>query len=297
MKYDFLDTDVLARLGAIPLESRTPMIGNVAGRHRSPHRGSSVEFAEYRKYVPGDDTRRLDWKAYARSDRFYIKEFEADTNLRAYFVVDSSASMNFSSGDYPTKIDFARRIAATLAYLIVNQGDSAGLSCCNEKIHLEIPPSRRAAQLQAIFDSLQNLEPEGGTGLVPALHQIAEKIQQRALVIILSDLFVDTDELGDALQHLRFRKHDVAMFHLLDPQEVEFHFERPHRFVDLEDGTTIVAEPHLIVDEYHAALREFLENVEKKCHDIHADYHLFQTSANYEEIVSNFITTRLTQKR
>tara|TARA_B110000881_G_C18605343_1_gene539239 strand:- start:5084 stop:5977 length:894 start_codon:yes stop_codon:yes gene_type:complete len=297
MKYDFLDTDVLARLGAIPLESRTPMIGNVAGRHRSPHRGSSVEFAEYRKYVPGDDTRRLDWKAYARSDRYYIKEFEADTNLRAYFVVDSSGSMNFLSGDNPTKIDFARRIAATLSYLIVNQGDSVGLSCCNEKLHLEIPPSRRAAQLQAIFNSLQELEPTGETGLVDALHQIAEKIQQRALVVILSDLFVDTEKLGEALQHLRFRKHDISIFHLLDPQEVDFHFERPHRFVDLEDGTTIVAEPNLIVDEYHAALKEFLANVETKCHDVHADYHLFQTSADYEEIVSNFITTRLTKKR
>lgn len=297
MKYDFLDSDVLARLGAPPLESRSPMVGNVAGRHRSPHRGSSVEFAEYRKYVPGDDTRRLDWKAYARSDRYYIKEFEADTNLRAYFVVDSSGSMNFSSGTYPTKIEFARRIAGTLAYLIVNQGDSAGLSCCNDKIHLEIPPSRRAAQLQTIFESLQNLEPTGDTGLVDALHQIAEKIQQRALVIILSDLFADTEALGDALQHLRFRKHDIAVFHLLDPQEVEFHFERPHRFVDLEDKTTIVAEPHLIADEYHRALKDFLERVECKCHDVHADYHLFQTSANYEEIVSHFMTTRLTAKR
>jgi len=297
MKYDFLDTDVLARLGAIPMESRFPMVGNVAGRHRSPHRGSSVEFAEYRKYVPGDDTRRLDWKAYARSDRYYIKEFEADTNLRAYFVVDSSGSMNFSSGDNPTKIQFAKRIAATLAYLIVNQGDSAGLSCCNEKIHLEIPPSRRAAQLQAIFDSLDKLEPKGGTGLIGALHQIAEKVQQRALIIILSDLFSDPEELGEALQHLRFRKHDIAVFHLLDPQEVAFHFERPHRFVDLEDNTTVVAEPHLIADEYHAALAEFLAAVESKCHSVHADYHLFQTNANYEEIVCNFITSRLTQKR
>ena len=297
MKYDFLDTDVLARLGAIPMESRFPMVGNVAGRHRSPHRGSSVEFAEYRKYVPGDDTRRLDWKAYARSDRYYIKEFEADTNLRAYFVVDSSGSMNFQSGDNPTKIEFAKRIAATLAYLIVNQGDSAGLSCCNEKIHLEIPPSRRAAQLQAIFDSLDNLEPKGETGLIGALHQIAEKVQQRALIIILSDLFSDPDELAGALQHLRFRKHDIAVFHLLDPQEVEFHFERPHRFVDLEDSTTIVAEPNLISDEYHAALAEFLAVVETKCHNVHADYHLFQTNANYEEIVSNFITSRLTKKR
>ena len=273
------------------------MVGNVAGRHRSPHRGSSVEFAEYRKYVPGDDTRRLDWKAYARSDRYYIKEFEADTNLRAYFVIDTSGSMNFSSGEYPSKIEFAKRIAATLAYLIVSQGDSAGLSCCNEKLHLEIPPSRRAAQLQHIFESLENVKPTGETGLVAALHQIAEKVQQRALVIILSDLFVDSEDLADALQHLRFRKHDIAMFHLLDPQEVEFHFERPHRFVDLEDGTTIVAEPNLIVDEYHEALREFLETVETKCHNVHADYHLIQTNANYEEVVSDFITARLTQKR
>lgn len=293
MKYKFLDTDVLARLGAMPLESRLSMIGNVAGRHRSPHRGSSVEFAEYRKYVPGDDTRRLDWKAYARSDRYYIKEFEADTNLRAYFVVDSSGSMNFQSEENPTKIHFANQLAATLAYLIVNQGDAAGLSVCNDKIHLEIPPSRRPAQLQHIFDSLEKVEPQGETGLITALHQVAEKIQQRALVIILSDFFTDPEELGDALQHLRFRKHDIAVFHLLDPQEVSFHFERPHRFVDLEDGTTIVAEPNLIVSEYHQALNDFLTVVEKKCHDVHADYHLIQTNENYEKIVSDFLNARL----
>ncbi len=139
--HDFLDHQLLARLSALPLESRQAMIGSVAGKHRSPHRGSSVEFAEYRKYVPGDDTRRLDWKAFARSDRFYIKEFEADTNLRAYFVVDSSGSMNFSSGETDTKIQYARRLAASLSYLLVKQGDAAGLSVCNDKIHLEIPPS------------------------------------------------------------------------------------------------------------------------------------------------------------
>ena len=139
MKYDFLDPEALARLGAMPLEARHAMTGNVAGRHRSPHRGSSVEFAEYRKYVQGDDTRRLDWKAYARSDRYYIKEFEADTNLRAYFVLDASASMAFSAAN-DSRIQFARKLAATLSYLIINQGDAAGLSVCQEKIHLEIPP-------------------------------------------------------------------------------------------------------------------------------------------------------------
>ena len=139
-----LDPTALARLLALPLNARQAMLGNVSGRHRSPVKGSSLEFAQYRKYVPGDDTRRLDWKAFARSDRFYIKEFEADTNLRAYFVVDASGSMKFA-GRGMSKIDYANRIAASLAYLLVNQGDSAGLSLCTDKLHLEVPPSRRPA--------------------------------------------------------------------------------------------------------------------------------------------------------
>ncbi|GHC46409.1 DUF58 domain-containing protein [Roseibacillus persicicus] len=291
--HDFIDHNLLARLSALPLESRQAMIGSVAGKHRSPHRGSSVEFAEYRKYVPGDDTRRLDWKAFARSDRFYIKEFEADTNLRAYFVVDSSGSMNFASGETDTKIQYARRIAASLSYLLVKQGDAAGLSVCNDKIHLEIPPSRSASQLQHIFNSLGELEPKGETGLVEALHTVAEKIKQRALVVILSDLFCDPEELGDALQHLRYRKHDIAIFHLLDRQEIDFAFDRPHRFVDLEDNSTLVAEPNLIVDEYHAALNEYLTKVEAKAHDAQADYQRIVTDQDYEAILSDFLTNRL----
>ena len=246
--HDFLDNTLLSRLGSLPIESRVPMLGNVAGKHRSPHRGSSVEFAEYRKYVPGDDTRRLDWKAFARSDRFYIKEFEADTNLRAYFVVDASGSMNFA-GKGEAKIQVARRIAASLAYLLVNQGDAAGLSICTDKLHLEVPPSRRAAHLERFFSTLGKVQPSGETGLIPALHTIAEKIGQRAFVVILSDLFTDPVALGDALQHLRYRKHDISVFHLMDPLELGFEFDRPHRFVDLEDGTSIVAEPNLIADE------------------------------------------------
>ncbi|MBK1826406.1 DUF58 domain-containing protein [Haloferula rosea] len=292
MNYDFLDSDLLSRLGALPVESRMPMVGNVAGKHRSPHRGSSVEFAEYRKYVPGDDTRRLDWKAFARSDRFYIKEFEADTNLRAYFVVDASGSMNFA-GEGESKVEYARRIAASLSYLLVNQGDAAGLSLCTEKLHLEVPPSRRAAHLQRIFETLKDLKPEGETGLVPALHQIAEKIGQRAFVVILSDLFTDTDELADALQHLRYRKHDISVFHLMDPQEIKFDFERPHRFVDLEDGTALVVEPSLVAEEYQTALGEFMTKVRDKCHDANADYQLVPTDTPLEPLLREFLTARL----
>lgn len=291
--HDFLDHNLLARLSALPLESRQAMIGNVAGKHRSPHRGSSVEFAEYRKYVPGDDTRRLDWKAFARSDRFYIKEFEADTNLRAYFVVDSSGSMNFASGESDTKIQYARRIAASLSYLLVKQGDAAGLSVCNDRIHLEIPPSRSASQLQHIFDNLAKVEPKGETGLVEALHTVAEKIKQRALVVVLSDFFADPEELGDAFQHLRYRKHDIALFHLLDRQELDFSFDRPHRFVDLEDNSALVAEPNLIAEEYQTALTDYLTALEAKANDAQADYQRIVTDMDYEEVLSDFLTNRL----
>lgn len=292
MAHSFIDNNLLSRLGSMPIESRVPMMGNVAGKHRSPHRGSSVEFAEYRKYVPGDDTRRLDWKAFARSDRFYIKEFEADTNLRAYFVVDASGSMNFA-GNGEAKIQVARRIAASLAYLLVNQGDAAGLSICTDKLHLEVPPSRRAAHLERFFTTLGKIEPSGPTGLLTALHTIAEKISQRAFVVILSDLFTDPIALGDALQHLRYRKHDISVFHLLDPLELGFEFDRPHRFVDLEDGTAIVAEPTLIAEEYKTALHEFLTAVRAKCHNAAADYQLITTDTPLEPLLREFLTARL----
>jgi len=284
---------MLARLGNIPLEARVPMLGSVAGRHKSPNRGSSVEFAEYRKYVPGDDTRRLDWKAYARSDKFFIKEFEADTNLRAYFVIDSSGSMNFQTGENPVKIDIAKKIAATLAYLAADQGDAAGLSCVNEKLHIEIPPRSRPAHLRHIFETLQNLKPTGSTGLVDALHEIAEKVPQRALIVIISDFFCDIEALDKALAHVQHRKHDVAVFHVMDRQEIEFEFERPHRFVDLEDSSSVVAEPQLIADEYREAIQQFLKDVRTSCYNINADYHMVTTDLNMEDFLLDFLVSRL----
>ena len=267
------------------------MTGNMAGRHRSSHRGSSVEFAEYRKYVPGDDTRRLDWKAFARSDRFYIKEYEADTNLRAIFVVDASGSMDFKSKG-ESKFEFARRIAASLAYLLVHQGDSAGLSVCAEKLQLEIPPSRRAAHLERIFSALDSITPSGETGLAAALHEIASKTPRRSFIVILSDLLADTAPLASALRHLQQQKHDVSVFHLMDPAEIEFDFERPHRFVDMENNTSIVAEPELIAEEYQLALKAFLESVRKECAEARCDYRFATTDTPLEPLLRNFLTAR-----
>ena len=228
-----IEAEVVGRLMGQPLLARFPMEGSVSGHHRSPHRGSSVEFAEYRNYVPGDDIRRLDWRVFARTDRYYLKEFEAETNLRCYVVLDCSGSMGFA-GEHGSRLDYAKRLAATLSYLIINQGDAAGLLHVTEKSTPEIPPRRNASHLQVILDALGKSQPTGETQLVPMLHELAEKARRRALVVILSDCFCDGDALRDALQHLRFQKHDLALFHLLDPLELDFEFDRPVRFVDME---------------------------------------------------------------
>src|SRR5438874_12375634 len=253
----FLDALVLSRLANVPLFSRKPMLGSVSGRHPSPHRGSSVEFAEYRKYVPGDDLRRLDWRVYGRSDRFYVKEFEADTNLRACFILDTSGSMAFGSAGM-TKVEYARKLAGSLGYLAVQQGDAVGLSCVAEGVVRSMPPTRNPAHLRTFFDILERAKPEGETQLPSVLHELAETIRQRALIVILSDLFVEPELLRDCFQHLRFRKHDVAVFHLLDPQEVKFDFRRPMRFLDMEGGPSVFADPSDIADRYHKALGAYL---------------------------------------
>lgn len=287
----FLEPQVLSRLACIPLFARRPMLGSVSGRHASPHRGSSVEFAEYRKYVPGDDLRRLDWRAYGRSDRFYVKEFESDTNLRCCLVVDTSGSMGFGSKGL-TKIEYARRIAGALGYLAVQQGDAVGLYCVSKGVVTNLPPRRNPAHLSSFFDLLEKAEPQGDTQLVPTLHELAETIRQRALVVIISDFFVDPAELRGCFQHLRFRKHDVALFHLLDPQELNFEFRRPMRFLDMEGGPAIFAEPNEIAERYHKALGTYLEDLRKVVLESAMDYNQVRMDESYEQVLMRFLVGR-----
>lgn len=286
-----LDPEVLARLMAQPLMSRFPMEGTISGQHKSPHRGSSVEFAEYRNYVPGDDIRRLDWRVFGRTDRFYLKEFEAETNLRCYLVLDSSGSMAFDGGQ-GSKLEYARKLIATLAYLVIHQGDAAGLVCAGEAGTLEIPPRRTPTHLQLMTDTLLATDAKGGTNLPTVLHDLAEKIRPRALVVVVSDLFHDPEEILGAFQHLRFKKHDLAIFHLLDPVEVNFEFDRPVRFVDLESSSSIVTEPAMIRNEYLAALNRFLEQVRAGCSEFKADYKRVQTDLPYEKALADFLVER-----
>ena len=266
-------------------------MGSVSGRHASPHRGSSVEFAEYRKYVPGDDLRRVDWRAYGRTDRYYVKEFEADTNLRCCVVLDTSGSMGFGS-EGTTKIEFARQLAGTLSYLAVQQGDAVGLTCVADGIVSDIPPRRNPAHLATVFDLLEQTQPKGGTELVPILHEVAESNRQRALVVIISDCFVEADDLRECFEHLRFRKHDVTLFQLLDPAEMTFQFQRPMRFLDMEGGTHIFTDPTEIADRYHSARRKFLETIDSIMLESGVDYHRVLTDGSYEQVLMDFLTRR-----
>lgn len=288
---DFLDPAIITRLGHLTLHARRPMLGSVSGRHRSPHRGSSVEFAEYRKYVVGDDPRRLDWRAYGRTDRFYVKEYEADTNLRLVGVLDTSGSMRYA-GPGHTKLDYAKKLLATLMYLASQQGDAIGLTCAAAGLDKQIPPRRSAAHLRATLDELSRIEAQGETGLVPALHAVAEQTSQRALVVIVSDLFVPPSELVDCFQHLRFRRHDVVVFHLLEDQELDFAFDRPTRFMDLEGGASVLVEPNMIHREYSAALQQYFHDLDVAVREAAIDYHRVRIHESHGDVLARFLVGR-----
>ena len=295
-QHSFIDPKVLARLSGLGLYTRIPMLGSVSGRHRSPVRGSSLEFAEYRKYVPGDDIRRMDWRAWGRSDRFYIKEFEADTNLRLCLIVDTSGSLNFTV-DGISKINYIKSLAGTLAYLASRQGDAVGLYCTGKNFHTEIKPKRNATHLRIVLDELAEIKAEGETGLAESLHKAAEGIDQRALVVVISDLYIEPDILNSCFQHLRFRKHDVVTFHLLDQSEVDFDFDRPTRFVDMEGGVPIMADPSLVSKQYQQAITSYLADLETVMLDAAIDYHRVNLRDPVDEILARFLVGRKPKKK
>lgn len=292
---DFLDSGMLSRLAAVPLVARRPMIGGVSGRHTSPHRGSSVEFAEYRKYVPGDDLRRLDWRVWGRTDRNYVKEYEADTNLRLCLVVDASGSMAYGSTG-TTRIAVARRLAGTLAFLACRQGDAVGISCVAESVVRQLPPRRNPAHLRLVLDALEEVRPQGASRLPSVLHEIAETVRQRALVVILSDLLMEPAEIAGALGHLRFRRHDVALFHLLDPQELRFDFRRPTRFVDMEGGGAVFADPLDVAAAYRQALLAWLDAIRGIVLEQGIDHRQVSLDEDLEKVLARFLVGRATAR-
>ena len=290
----YLDKEALSRVTTEPLLTPFPMEGSVSGHHRSPHKGSSVEFAEYREYVPGEDPRRLDWRVYARSDRFYLKEYEAETNLRCYLALDCSGSMDFGANE--TKFEYAKRLAATFAYMIIGQGDAAGLLAIRERKTIDLPAKRNPSQVHEILDVIGPLKPKGTPAFGDTLHELAERVRTRALTVIISDFLDDADTIIDAVRHLRDRKHDVVLFHLVDPEEADFPFERPTRFVDLEGAGNMITEPAVIREQYLERLRIHIDAISNGCLECEADYRYIRTDVPVAEVLEKFLGERLAGK-
>jgi uncharacterized protein (DUF58 family) len=287
----FLDPTVLARIGSLELKARTVVEGFLSGLHRSPLKGFSVEFAEYRQYFPGDDLSTMDWKVFARTDRHYVRKYEEETNLKGYLLLDVSASMQYGSGAL-TKIEYASCLAASLAYLMQRQRDAAALVTFDDKIVSFTPPSVRPGHLRSLLLTLDRLEPGSRTDASRPLHQLADALNKRGMIVLLSDLLDEPARVIDGLKHFRFRGSDVLVFHVLDPAELTFPFERPTKFRDLETGEELSASPRAIRAEYLAAMGSLIETYRRELRLAGIDYEVVDTSRALDFALLSYLAVR-----
>ncbi len=287
----YLDPAVLARLGTLELKARTVVEGFLAGLHRSPFKGFSVEFAEYRQYLPGDDLSTIDWKVYARTDRYYVKKFEEETNVECRLLVDVSRSMAYGSR-VPGKLEYASYLAASLAYLMQRQRDAVGIAAFDHRIVTMLPPSVRPGHLRAVLSTIERLQPGEETGFRKPFNQLAESLSKRGLVIVISDLLDDPAQVVEGLKHVRFRGTDVIVFHVLDPVELQFPFEQPARFEDPETAEEMTASPELVRRYYLDELRHMLTHYERELRVSGIDYCLLDTSQPLDHALMAYLHTR-----
>jgi uncharacterized protein (DUF58 family) len=287
----FLDPAVVARLGTLELKARTIVEGFLSGLHRSPFKGFSVEFAEYRQYLPGDDLSTIDWKVYARSDRHYVKKFEEETNLNCHVMLDISGSMGYGSRGI-TKFEYGQCLAASLAYLMNRQRDAAGLTAFDDRIITMLPASARPGHLNAMLVTLDRLELGTHTNVSKPLHQLADSLSKRGMVVLISDLLDDPERVIRGLKHFRFRGTDVIVFHLLDPDELAFPFERATRFEDLETRDEVMAVPVVVRDHYLKAIGSLMDRYKQELGASGIDYKLLTTDQPLELALLAYLSTR-----
>jgi uncharacterized protein (DUF58 family) len=288
-----LDPAVLAKLGTLRLRVRAITEGVLTGLHKSPHHGQSVEFAEHKEYAPGDEIRHIDWKAYGKFDKYYVKKFEQETNLRAYLVVDASGSMGYR-GDPArmTKLEYASALAASLAYLLVRQQDAAGLVIVQGQIHAAIPPRASASHLGPILETLENVRAEGPTKLTAAVDWIIENAPRRSSVLVFSDLFDPEEQVLKKLAQLGRRKHEVSLFHVLDPAELEFPFDDPTLFLSMEDDRQVEAHGRDVRKGYLEILGRWLEEVKRTAAEADVDHVLARTDRPLDEVLLPYLAKR-----
>ena len=288
-----LDPEVLARLATLRLRVRAVAEGVVDGLHRSPHHGQSVEFAEHREYTPGDEIRHIDWKAYAKSDKYYVKRFEQETNLRAWLLVDASGSMGYRGDEKRlTKLGYASALAGTLAHLLVRQQDAAGLAVFAGTVTRAVAPRAEPSHVNAILETLEGLSAGGETRLASAVDFVVERAHRRSGVFVFSDLMDRDERVLKLVSEMRRRKHEVTIFHVLDPSELEFPFDEPTLFLSMEDGRSVEARGRDVRKGYLELVERWLEGTRRACGEADLEYVLARTDLPLDEVLVPFLARR-----
>ena len=304
---NYLDPKVLAKITRLDLRARRVVEGFVSGLHRSPFHGFSVEFATHREYAWGDDIKHIDWKVHARTDRFYIKQYEEETNLKATFLLDASESMQYGrarkrAGTSPrrnglTKYEYAATAAASLAFLLQQQQDTVALGIFDEELLSYLPPSASAAQLKSMIHAMDVVSPKKKTSLEPIAHSLAEKISRRGLLCLISDLFVDIDGVIKALEHFRHYDHEVIVLHIMDADELEFPFQGTTQFRGLEDTGRVNIEPRALREAYLNEVNDFCREVKRRCIAARIDYKLISPADHLDAALCAFLAARAAAAR
>lgn len=291
MALRFLDPPGLARVGNMELVARQVVEGFLTGRHRSPYHGFSVEYLDHRPYTPGDDLRAMDWKKLARSDKYQIKLYEDETNLRAYILLDCSESMAFKSGEMD-KLTYGSYLAAALTYLLIRQNDAVGLLLFDTKVRTYIPPKAHPTQFRRVLQALENIKPGGETDVGSVLHEAAERTKRRGLVILISDLIDKEEKIADGLQHFRHNNHEVLVIHTMDDAELNFPYDRITRFKDMEGSGRVVANPRNLRARYIERINAFVERVKADCFERKISYSLAPTTEPYDRFLAAYLDKR-----
>jgi uncharacterized protein (DUF58 family) len=288
----YIEPEVLSRAEALGIKARTLVEGLRVGDHKSPYRGFSVEFVQHREYVPGDDSRHIDWKSYGRSERYMVKQYEQETNFVGHVLVDASRSMLYGDGE-TNKLEYAKLLAASLAYLIIHQRDSAGLAIFDANWRVRLPASGQPGHVRKILQALEDARPQDKTTVGPLLEEYAQQVRRRGLVFLISDCFDDVARLVKGLQYLRFHGHEVTVFHVLHSDELRLPFEGQVRFVGMEEPKQLLTRPHLIRPAYQQALTLYLNELQSGCKANRCDYVQMDTSRPLADALTEYLARRL----
>ncbi len=300
-----LDGEALAKMQRLELIARGVVEGFISGRHKSPYKGFSVEFAEHREYVPGDNIRDLDWRVFGRSDRYYIKQYIEETNLRSLILLDASGSMKYTgdlaakhNGELLSKFQYARMLAASLGHLMIHQQDAVGLATFDTSLRRYIPARSRASHLRVILAELAATEPGAETSVAKIFHDLADRVRRRGLIVIISDLFDNVDEILKSLHHFRYRRHEVLLLHVMAEEELTFPFDRWSVFKNLErSGHHIPLDPLSLRSEYLGKVRNFIRRLEIGCGQMNIDYVQMSTKQNFDIALAHYLAQRMSRAR